>query len=293
MIIYLLLSIVLTTSLFVCFKLFDKFQINTFQAIVANYFTACVMGVLFSEEYLTVEYIVSSDWFVHGVWIGFLFILFFQIMALGSQKIGVSMATASNKMAIIIPVVFGILYYGDSYVWYKILGVVLALYSVYLMTKVERDDLSAVGNLKWILPLILFFGGGFLDTALDFIQRNYVPVSESSWFTTIIFITSGIFGLAYLIFQLITGRTKLHGKSIIAGLLLGIPNYGSIYFLLKTIGSGLLDVSVLFPILNIGGVVLASVIGTFVFKEPFKWINWTGVGVAVISIALIILEQII
>ena len=293
MIIYLILCIVLTTSVFVIFKLFAKFQVNTFQAIVANYFTACGMGLLLAEDYPTVDHIVSSDWFVHGVWIGFLFILFFQVMALGSQKIGVSVTTASNKMAIIIPVIFGILYYGDSYVWYKLLGVALALYSVYLMTKVERNDLSSAGNLKWILPLILFFGGGFLDTTLDFIQRNYVPVNESSWFTTIIFITSGIFGLAYLLFQLITGKARLERKSILAGFLLGIPNYGSIYCLVKTIGSGLLDVSVLFPVLNIGGVVLASVIGTFVFKEPFKRINWIGVGIAVVSIALIILEQII
>ncbi len=288
---FLIATVFLTTSLFVIFKLFAKFQINTLQAIVVNYFSAFVIGILVAEEYYSFDYLTHTPWFIHGLWIGFIFILFFRLMALGAQKIGVSMTTAANKMSIVIPVIFGILFNNDSHVWYKLLGVGLALVSVYMIAKVRGDEQSAEGPIKWLVPFALFFGGGMIDTALDYVQRFYVPVSESSWFSTVIFLVSGIFGALYLIYILATKKITLDRRSVIAGLLLGVPNYASIYCLLRTIGTGEIDVSVLFPVLNIGAVVLASVVGYFIFKERMTKMNWIGVLLAAFSITLIILEQ--
>jgi len=43
---YLLLSVLFSSAIFIVFKLFDTYKINTLQAIVFNYFTAFTIGIL-------------------------------------------------------------------------------------------------------------------------------------------------------------------------------------------------------------------------------------------------------
>ncbi|RLD30397.1 MAG: EamA/RhaT family transporter, partial [Bacteroidetes bacterium] len=44
--IYLLFSILSSTMIFVIFKLFSRYKINTLHAIVVNYIVACISGLI-------------------------------------------------------------------------------------------------------------------------------------------------------------------------------------------------------------------------------------------------------
>ena len=101
--VYLLISICISSFLFVIFKLFDVLKINTFQAIVINYFTAAALGFYLSNGSVSFKEIPHQPWFVGAFLLGIMFILVFNIMALTSQKNGLSVASVSSKMSKPIP----------------------------------------------------------------------------------------------------------------------------------------------------------------------------------------------
>ena len=53
--IYLFLSILFSVATVSFFKLFEKYQVNTFPAIVINYFSCVVMGNLLAEKAIVVQ----------------------------------------------------------------------------------------------------------------------------------------------------------------------------------------------------------------------------------------------
>ncbi|RXG23965.1 EamA-like transporter family protein [Leeuwenhoekiella polynyae] len=102
-----------------------------------------------------------------------------------------------------------------------------------------------------------------------------------------IFATAFILGLAVLIFQLIKGSQKIQLKNIIGGIALGVPNYFSIYFLVRALRHPSLESSTVFTLNNLGIVMVATLIGILFFKEKLSAKNWIGIGFAILSIILI------
>jgi len=298
MVVYLLVSIISTSSLFVLFKGFERFNINTLQAIVVNYWTAIAIGYLTTDSPLVFADSIDKPWFVHAAWLGLLFIVFFHLIAFASQRIGVAVTTTSNKMAVVIPIVVGVFFYGESAIWYKVLGILCALVALYLITKPIEKSTVKKSFLILILPVILFAGGGAMDVALNYVQKDIIQgfyvgeqaELETAWFSTSIFICAAVLGTLVVLFQLLKGKLKINLRSIVAGIILGIPNYTSIYFLLRAIDTKVLGASALFPIANVGGILFATVASMIIFKEKLSRHNWFGVVLSVIGIFLIVLE---
>ena len=94
-----------------------------------------------------------------------------------------------------------------------------------------------------------------------------------------------VIGLVISAFRVFNGAKIFHIKNLIAGLILGIINWFSIYYLLKGFES--MQVSVFIPILNISVVGLSAIIGFIIFKERLRLINWIGIFVALIAILMI------
>ena len=84
--IYLLFSIASSTIILILFKLFDRYNVNTLQAIVVNYITACATGILSYNATIHIDEIASSKWFFGALALGFLFIAIFNVMALTTQR---------------------------------------------------------------------------------------------------------------------------------------------------------------------------------------------------------------
>ena len=68
------------------------------------------------------------------------------------------------------------------------------------------------------------------------------------------------------------------------GILLGIANYCSMYFLLKALRIDGLDSSSVFAINNVAIVAVSTLIGLILFREKISTKNWIGIILAVISI---------
>ncbi|MFD2552125.1 EamA family transporter [Bizionia sediminis] len=283
--IYLLLSILASTVIFILFKLFEKYKINTLQAIVVNYITACTTGVLAYSEPVNLEYIVSSTWFYGAIALGFLFIAIFNVMAITSQRVGLSVASVATKMSVIIPVVFGIYVYNESAGLFKILGILAALIAVYLASIKPGTRIKNKGY--YIFPIIIFLGSGIIDTAIKYIETTYLPDNGIPIFSATIFCFAAVVGVLLLVLQKIRGQFVFNPKSIVGGMALGLVNYASIYYILKALDHENLESSTIFTVNNVAIILCTSLLGLLLFKEKLSRKNWLGICLAMISILLV------
>ncbi|MBE7660381.1 EamA family transporter [Tenacibaculum finnmarkense] len=298
--IYLIISILIASSLFVIFKLFATFKINTAQAIVVNYLIAFLFGFYNSETSTTLLQIPQQSWFIGAFILGILFIAIFNVMGITAQKNGLAVASVAGKMSVAIPIVFGVFLYDESIGLIKIIGVLLALTSVYLAS--AKSDTASV-NLKDLkYPILLFLGSGCIDTLLKYMEISYLSKSAIPMFLATIFGCAFIFGCFFMALQVLKAsildkkiksiqRKQEEGKqiikNIIGGIVLGIPNYYSMAFLIKALKTEGLESSTLFTINNVSVVILTTIFALLFFKEKLVKKNWIGIGLAVISILVV------
>jgi drug/metabolite transporter (DMT)-like permease len=284
--IYLLLSIIASTIIFIIFKLFEKFNINILQAIVVNYCIAFTTGILAYKGTITISQLPNLDWFYYTLVLGALFIIVFNLMAITTQRSGLSVVSVATKMSVVIPVLFGLLYYNENLGAIKLFGIGIALIAVYL-TSNKSDQRTVINRKLIVLPILVFVGSGIIDTSIKFLEDAYVANNDVPLFSAIIFLAAAIIGFIIIIIQVMSGSFKFEFKNVIAGICLGVPNYFSIYFLVKTLRSDILESSGIFAINNVSIVTLSTFAGIFIFKEKLIKKNWIGIGLAILSIILI------
>jgi len=274
----LILTILLTVVLFICFKEFSKRNINTHQAITFNYLTASLLAFIFYEKSISFIEIINSSWIFPTIALGVFFIIMFNVMAKTTQRLGISIASMASKISLIIPVIGAILLQENNISYTNGLGILIAIIAIYLAFKKKQNS-----NQSIYIAIILFFGTGILDMCLDYIQHNLLENNnQSSQFIIVVFFIAFIAGLI----KIILSKEKIKSRNIIAGIFLGIPNYLSIYYVLISLEK--LGGVIVFPILNISVVLLSTILSFFVYKEYLNTLNWTGIILACISIILIL-----
>ena len=87
----------------------------------------------------------------------------------------------------------------------------------------------------------------------------------------------------------ITTKKRFQLKSIPFGILLGVVNYGSMYFLLLALRVENTESSTIFTINNIAILALSTLVGLVLFKENISKKNWIGIILAFIAILLVTL----
>ncbi len=282
--IYLLLSILFSTITVSFFKAFELKGVHTFQAIVVNYVTCSLLGNILSPQTIFTQHVWTSDWFPIAVILGFLFISIFNFIAQTAQKLGVSTSMVAAKLSVVVPVVMAIILYDETLNWGKGVGILLSLVAVYFISKKENEGTHTLKNL-WHLPILVFLGSGCIDSLLNYVEQNYIPPFDTDTILTSVFSVAFVFGSAYLIFLYMKGKLEFRWKNIYWGIFLGIPNYFSMVFLVKTLG--VFHGSFIFPLNNIGIVAASTLTAVLLFKEHLSIQNKVGLGLAVISIILI------
>jgi len=282
--IYLLLSILFSTGLFVIFKYFGIYKIDTLKAIFVNYIVAFIMGVVLADGAVSLSEIPEQPWFLGALFLGALFVSIFFVMATTAQRNGVSVASVAGKMSVVVPVLFGTFLYNESFTILKVIGILIALIAVYLASVKNETNTKSGGIL---FPVLLFFGSGVIDTTLKYVEVNFVLQKDVSLFSGSLFGIAAVFAATILLIQQIKKKASFGIKNIIAGFVLGVPNYFSIIFLIKALQNEDFESSVLFTVNNVGIVILSTLVGLLIFKETFSLKNKIGVVLAVFGIILV------
>jgi len=284
----LFVALFFSLAIMVTFKIWDKKNINILHAITINYFVAFTCGFFMLKTTPSISFYFSQEWLHIAFLSGTFFFLVFNVFALSAQKAGVAITAVSSKMSVIIPVVLGSLIFGEKLGIIKIIGVLLAMFSFYLIFK--RKESVKIKTVVLLLPALLFLGNGINDSLLKYTQFNYIKSDiENLKYLTVVFSISFIFGISAIAIKTIKRPEKIEFKNIKAGIWLGICNWLSTLYFLK--GLGEIQVSVFIPVFNAGLVSLAAMIGLFFFKEKLSKINIIGIFVSIIAITIIALSN--
>lgn len=242
------------------------------------------MGFLLAERQIPINEIYLEPWFPGSLVLGALFVSIFFVMAMTAQRNGVSVTSIAGKMSVVIPVLFGVFLYNESVTFLKILGIIIALVAVYL-SSVKEDKSENTGTL--LFPVLLFLGSGAIDTILKYVQVNHVADEDVSIFSGSLFGIAAIFAVLILAIKSIKKREAFGLKNVIAGIILGVPNYYSIVFLIKALQNKNFESSTLFTINNVAIVIVSTLVGLLLFKEKFSLKNKIGVALAILGIVLV------
>lgn len=272
----------MSSAIFITFKIFYRFKIDNFQAITVNYFVALIFGVLIIPDKRILAEVFIQPWIFYAIITGILFIVIFLLFALSSQKAGITITAVFSKMSVIIPVILGVFLYNEQFNTFKIIGGVFTLFAFILIFH-KKDKVNFDYRLM-LFPVLIFFGNGMIDSILKYAEFHFIQ-DDIIFFLTTIFAVAFSVGCIVSIIRYVTNRNKIRLKNIFGGVILGLLNFGTTFFMIKAMG--LFESNVLFPVQNIGIVMLTAIIGLLVFKEKLSLINWVGIFISVLAILLI------
>ena len=294
---YLSLAVLCSVLLGFIFKLFGRFGVDSFQAIIFNYFTCVCCGWLHLGHFPIMAENADTPWMPYALALGFVFISGFNCAALTVRYFGVTVSQVMQKMSILMTVPFAILVYGESSSWGKIVGFVLALASIILVNwpsvsigqtarpRSNDSKSSDRGDLFWI-PLLTWALAGILEVLFVRVQKEQLADVSDPTFICTVFGTAGTIGLLIASVGWLRGRLVFSWRNVLWGIILGIPNYGSMLFMLLALDSGL-EGSFVFPVVNVGIIVATTIGAVWLFQERLSKINWVGIVLAVAAIGLI------
>ena len=288
---FLIGSIILTSYLTLSFKVVERFKIPNLQVIVFNHLTCIVVGSFVDGAFPITKSTFQQDWFPWACVMGSIFILLFNLIAYTAQKSGVAVASVSNKLSLVIPFIFSIYLYNDEATLLKIIGVIIALLAVLLTCLKRKSDNRLIkptnNRLIILLPVLLFLGSGMLDTMIKFVEQEFLGESNKNAYLITAFAVAALLGILILLFLFLTGRQNFDRRSLLAGIAIGIPNYFSIWCLLRVLKDHADNSSAIIPINNMGIVLFSTVLAALLFKEKLSVINWIGILLSLGAIALI------
>ena len=275
-------TILLFNILIIVFKMFERYKVDNLQGLIVNYLTAAGCSYFFLEQDLSLNNVLNSEWLYHAIIIGTLFIIVFNFYAFGTQKVGISVTTVSNKMSLIIPVFAAlILYPNEEFTSLKGIAFFLALIGIYL-SSTKKGKLSFNKKYLWLIILV-FVGQGISDAIFNDFAQKFPNEGGYLFFMTLFFFAS-ISGILILSGKSIISNNTLQLKSLFWGIIFGIPNFFSLVFFLKALNDPKLSSSIVFPLVSMGVVVSASIIGMILFKEKLSKNNWIGILLSICAI---------
>jgi drug/metabolite transporter (DMT)-like permease len=284
---FIIATILLNVVLSAIFKLFPRYRIDALQAIVANYVVCVATGAIYIGRLPYNAGHIQQNWFPWALLMGVGFISLFNLIAMCTRVDGITTTTIANKLSLVIPVLVSVLLFNEHGTLAKFAGIGLALPAVYLATRVKEDN----GRMQGLFyPALLFVGSGLLDTLVNYVQRYHLPNADTqAVFTIYCFSVAGCVGLLAVGFQVATGKTRLHWRNLIAGICVGIPNYFSIYFLIRALNSNTFQSSATIPVINIGILIASALAALLFFREKVSAARIVGLVLSVVAILLIIL----
>lgn len=209
----------------------------------------------------------------------------FFVIGISTQKAGMSVTAIAGKMSVVLPISFSILYYNEEMSNIKVAAIILALLSVALTVYKKRKKELELRYV--ILPIVLFIGIGIIDSLVKMSQEEFVDNKLVPLFSGACFTMAFISGIVLTIIKKVPVSKFLNLKILITGILLGVANFGSIYFLIRALNSGVLDSSIVFAINNIGIIILTLIFALIIYSERISKLNWIGVILSFITIGLL------
>lgn len=278
---FLIISILASVSVGVVLKIARRHGLSIEQMVAINYPVAIGLTLYFLRPDL-------SDWQTHFLpniylfgLLGILLPSVFITMGKAIEYAGIVKTDAAQRLSLFIPILAAFLLFGENLSTQRFIGLILAFAALLcLLFKTSQHT----NQEKSAIPLLIgvWAGFGVIDILFKQIALTGAAFSGN---LLIAFCFAAIIMFAYLCKQ---GRSW-HGQSVLAGLLLGSLNFTNILFYLKAHQTLKHSPTLVFAGMNMGVIVLGTLIGSLIFKEKISRINGLGIILALCAIAVLYL----
>ena len=214
-----------------------------------------------------------------------------QIFSMKAMETGPwSYTSVITSLSTIIPTLSGVLLFHETISPVQIIGIVLMLACILLSADLKAEKGSA--SFKWILYCaVLFISTG----AIGVLQKLHQSTPHKGELGEFLIIS---FSIPCLYLALCTARLVSREKeerahlrallSVLPIVLMAVSGIAvAVNNRLNLLLSGLLDSSIMFPVVNGGGLILTTLSATLFFKERLTKKQWVGMVIGLTAVILL------
>jgi drug/metabolite transporter (DMT)-like permease len=283
--IHLLLAALCSVLVSVLLKLARRLEVDVGQAIAWNYVVALALSALVFAPAPSTLRAATQVW-PALLGLGLLLPTIFLALAGSVRHAGIVRSEVAQRLSLMLSLLAAFALFGEPMSATKGLGIAAGLAAlVALVWRPSRDAGSTpAGAGRWAFPLLVFVGFGVIDVLFKRVAQAGVPLGAA---------LLAMFALALLVCLLLQGwrlaraQTRLGRRSLAAGLLLGLLNFGNILFYLRAHQALPGQPALVFAGMNLGVVALGAVAGLAAFRERLSRLNLAGLLLAVVAIVLL------
>jgi drug/metabolite transporter (DMT)-like permease len=280
---FLILSILCSVIVGVVFKFTRKFETNPVQIVAFNYVTALALCYFtFSPNLSEVD--AKAPWNIY-IAIGILLPVVFLFLIASIKHMGIVKTDAAQRLSLFIPVLAAWFIFKEEFNFYKVIGLVIGFLALLFILRKQSENAEN----KWIYPAVVLIGFGIIDILFKQIALYTTLPYPTSLF--VVFVISLIIAIGIVVFGMIAKKEKLTVRNILFGGLVGLFNFGNILFYLKAHKAFSENPSTVFAGMNMGVIILGSLVGLLFFREKLSKINFIGIILALIAIIFIVISQ--
>jgi len=280
---FLILSVICSVTVGILFKIARKYTINHTQIVAWNYVFAMLLCYFtFSPKISVVN--ATAPWELYGI-LGFLLPVIFLFLAASIKHMGIVKTDAAQRLSLFIPILAAWLLFNEQFSVLKIVAFVIAVPALLLILSKNTKNTGA----KWVYPALVLIGFGVIDILFKKIS-SYTSLP----YTTSLFIIFGIamtIMIAVVAYEVILKKIVLKTSNLLFGALVGMFNFGNILFYLKAHQDFSESPSTVFAGMNLGVIIIGSLVGVLIFKEKLSKLNFIGLSLALVAIVLIVRSQ--
>ena len=141
------------------------------------------------------------------------------------------------------------------------------------------------------LPLFVLLGSGLIDFTLGYFSASTSHPSSTYLLTTLPFTSAFVIGLIVIVANAVIKKAWFGLKEVLGGIVLGIVNFGSIFFLVKAVAESPFSKTFIFPINNMGIILGSSIFSIILFRETLSMRNKWGIFICMLAIGVFYLGE--
>ena len=276
--IYLIVSILCSVSVSVLLKISRSKKIDIEQAVAVNYLVAVSLTMAVLKPDLSVWQSYLSTWWLFAA-LGVLLPSVFVIMGRAVQQAGIVKSDAAQRLSLFLPVAASFLIFNETPSVGRLVGLALAFAALFCLLWKEGGGKKSGGTLSQAALLLgVWAGYGIIDILFKQVAKSGTAFGGN---LLVAFILAGVLMFGYLFAK----GTKWSAAGILGGLVLGGLNFANIWSYVRAHQVMSENPTIVFAGMNIGVIVLGTLVGALAFREKISTVNMAGIVVAVCSIA--------
>ncbi len=276
-----MLSALCSVLVSVLLKLAPRGRLDVAQMVTWNYLVAAILCALLLRPDLASLRGGGGHWWVL-LGLGVLLPSLFLVLANAVRRAGIVRTDVAQRLSLLLSLVAAFTVFGEHANSTKLIGLGLGVVAVAGI--VARPSAGSDRSPDWLPLLTVWVGFACVDVLLKMVAQSGTPSMAS---LQVAFLLAFVLMFGWQLVRHVRGDSRFELASLAAGVLLGLLNFGNIVFYVRAHQALPDSPAVVFAAMNIGVVVLGTLVGVAVFGEKTSRWNRAAIVLAIAAIALI------